>query len=115
MPTNHHGDYLFELMDFVQEFLAIRLFLVNFNFNLEASHPVTLSFMDNENLINLVKGNTCFKSKKPCFELILTTSRRSFKYSFFTKTVLSDYHYLISSMIKRTFGKKSINIPITQN
>ena len=75
------------------------------DFNLEMSHPVMLSFMNNENFINLVKGNTCFKGKGSCINLILTNRRYSFKHTSSTETGPSDHHHLISSMIK-TFEKK---------
>ena len=42
------------------------------NFNLDISQPVMLPFMYNENFINLVKGNTCFKGKDSYIDLILT-------------------------------------------
>ena len=31
-----------------------------------------LSFMNNENFINIVNGNTCFKGKGSCVDQILT-------------------------------------------
>ena len=65
-----------------------------------------LSFMNNENFINLVKGNTCFKGKGSCIDLILTNRRYSFKHTSSTETDLSDHHHLISSMMKTIFEKE---------
>ena len=65
-----------------------------------------LSFMNNENFINLVKGNACSKGKGSCIDLILTNRTYSFKNTFSTETGLSDHHRLISSMIKTTFEKE---------
>ena len=74
------------------------------DFNLEMSHPVMLSFINNENFVNLVKGNTCFKGKNSCIDLILTNRSYSFKHTSSTETDLSDHHHhLISSMMKTTF------------
>ena len=65
-----------------------------------------LSFMNNENFVNLVKGNTCFKGKGSCIDLILTNRRYSFKHTSSTETGPSDHHHLISSMTKTTFEKE---------
>ena len=75
------------------------------NFNLETSHLVMLLFMSSENLINLVKGNTCCKGKGSCVDLILT-NRRFFKCTFSSGTGLSDHHHLISLTMKTTFAKE---------
>ena len=65
-----------------------------------------LSLMNNENFINPVKGNTCFKGKGSCADLILTNRRYYFKHTSSTKTGLSDHHHLISQMMKPTFEKE---------
>ena len=65
-----------------------------------------LLFMNNENFINLVKGNTCFKGKGSCVDLILINKRYSFKHTSPTEKGLSDHHHLISSMMKTTFEKE---------
>ena len=65
-----------------------------------------LSFMNNKNFINLVKGNTCSKNKGSCIDLILTNRRYSFKHTSSTETGLSDHHHLISSMMKTIFEKE---------
>ena len=62
--------------------------------------------MNNENFINLVKGNTCFKGKGSCIEQILTNRRYSFKHTSSTEIGLSDHHHLIPSMMKTTFEKE---------
>ena len=64
-----------------------------------------LPFMNNENFINLVEGNACFKGKSSCIDLILTNRRYSFKHTSSTETGLSDHHHLIPSMMKTTFEK----------
>ena len=85
------------------------------NFNLDISHPVMLPFMNNENFINLVKGNTCFKGKGSCIDLILTNRRYSFKHTSSIETGLSDHHHLISSMMKTTFEKEEPKILVCRD
>ena len=76
----------------------------------DLSHLIMLSFMNNENFINPVKENTCFKGKVSCINLILTSRRHSFKYTSSNETGLNGHHHLISSMMKTTFEKEDSNI-----
>ena len=69
-----------------------------------------LSFKNNKNFINLVKGNTCLKGKVSCIDLILTNRRCSFKHTCLTETSLSDHHHLISSVMKTTFEKEESKV-----
>ena len=85
------------------------------DFNLKISHPVMLSFMNNENFINLVKGNTCFKGKGSCIDLILTNRSYSLKHTSSTETGLSDHHHLISSMMKTKFEKEESKVLVYRN
>ena len=58
------------------------------------------SFIKVSRLINLTKGNTCFKGQGSCTDLILTNRRLSFKHSKSYETGISDHHHLIYSMLK---------------
>ena len=51
-------------------------------------------------LINLIKGNTCFKGQGSCIDLILTNRRFPFKHSNSYETDISDHHHLIYSILK---------------
>ena len=73
------------------------------DFNLEPSNPSIVSFMNNQNLFNLVKSNTCFKGKGSCIDLILTNRKYSFKNTCSVETGLSDHHHLIYSVMKTRF------------
>ena len=73
------------------------------DFNLESSNPSIVSFMNNQNLFNLVKSNTCFKREGSCIDLILTNRRYSFKNTCSFETRLSDHHRLIYSVMKTTY------------
>ena len=59
--------------------------------------------MNNQNLFNLVKSNTCFKGEGSCIDLILTNRKYSFKNTCSFETGLSDHHHLIYSVMKTTF------------
>ena len=73
------------------------------DFNLEPSNPSIVSFMNNQNLFNLVKSNTCFKGKGSYIDLILTNRKYSFKNTCSVETGLSDHHHLIYSVMKTRF------------
>ena len=64
--------------------------------------------MNNENYINLVKGNTCFKSQGSCIDPIITNRRYSFKHTSSTETGPSEHHHLISSNIVPVHKKKDL-------
>ena len=97
-PPSHNNQFfcnsLSELLDFYSSICDNKAAFGDFN--LEISHPVMLSFINNENLLNLVKGNTVFKGKGSCIDLILTNRRYSFKHTSSTETSLSNHHHLIS-------------------
>ena len=63
-------------------------------------------FLNEYDLINLIKINTCFKGQGSCIDLILTNQKYSFKNSTSFETGLSDHHHLIYSMLKTTFHKE---------
>ena len=108
LNSQYSCDSLSELLDLYSSIYSNKP--VFGDFNLQISHPVILSFMNNENFINLVKGNTCFKGKGSCIDLILTNRRYSFKHTSSTETGLSDHHHLISSMMRTTFEKEDSKV-----
>ena len=113
LNSQYSCDSLSELLDLYSSIYSNKP--VFGDFNLQISHPVILSFMNNENFINLVKGNTCFKGKGSCIDLILTNRRYSFKHTSFIETGLSDHHHLISSMMKTTFEKEESKVLVYQD
>ena len=54
-------DTLGDLLDFYSQDYDNKVILGDFN--LEPSNPSIVSFMNSQNLFNLVKSNTCFKGK----------------------------------------------------
>ena len=73
LNNQHFCDSLSDFLDFHSSIYDNKV--VFGDFNLDISHPVMLPFKNNENFINLVKGNTCFKGKGSCIDLILTNKR----------------------------------------
>ena len=66
------------------------------------------TFLNKENITNLIKENTSFKAVGSFFDLILTILKYSFQYSTSIVTDLSDHHHLIFSMMK---GKLAVEEP----
>ena len=56
LNSQYFCDSLSELLDFYASIYDNNFFFGDFN--LEILHPVMLSFMNNENFINIVNGNT---------------------------------------------------------
>ena len=97
-------DLLGDLLDFYSQDCDNKVILGDFN--LEPSNPSIASFMNNPNLFNLVKSNTCFKDEGLCIDLILTNRKYFFKNTCFFEIGLSDHHHLIYSVMKTTFKSK---------
>ena len=60
-------------------YIILRRKVIFGNSNLNISHPVMISLLNNENFINLLKGNTCFKGNGFFIDVILTNRRPYFK------------------------------------
>ena len=105
MPPSQSNQYfldmLGDLVDFYSQDYDNKVILRDFN--LEPSNPSIASFMNNQNLFNLVKNNTCFKDEGSCIDLKLTNRKYSFKNTCSFETRLSDHHHLIYSVMKTTF------------
>ena len=52
-----------------------------------------MTLLNEHDLINLIKNNTCFKGKSSCIDLILTNRKLSFKNSTSIETGLSNHHH----------------------
>ena len=62
--------------------------------------PEINTFLNTENLSNLIEENTCFKGASSCIDLILTNSKYSFQYSSSIEIGFNDHHHLIFSKMK---------------
>ena len=72
--------------------------------NLEPDKNPMKQFIEDNNLYNLIKKPTCFKSSKGS-DLILTNKRSCFQFTNTFETGLSDCHTLIHTMFKSSFHK----------
>ena len=75
-------------------------FVIMGDFNAQRLDSAMKDFIKVNCLINLIKENTWFKEQGSCIDLILTSSRFSFKHSNSYKTGISDHHHLINSTLK---------------
>ena len=75
--------------------------------SLETSNNQHLcSLLEKHDLINIVKGPTCFRSSKGrCIDLILTNKRHSLMKAQSFETGFSDHHHLIYTILKTTYSK----------
>ena len=81
-------------------------FMVVGDFNLEPDNESLKNFMNANDLYNLVKEKTCFKSiDGTCIDLILTNRKHSFQFTGALETGSSDYHLLVHTMMKSTYTK----------
>ena len=66
------------------------------NFNFQPTNQILETFLENNSFVNLIKSNTCFKSKPGSFiDLILTNTPKQFQNSGEIETGISDHHALI--------------------
>ena len=80
------------------------------DFNMQPTNRILETFLEDNSFVNLIKSNTCFKSKSgSCIDLILTNKPKSFQNSGVMETGVSDHHALIFSFLKTTFTKMPPN------
>ena len=71
------------------------------------------TFVVDNDFINIIKWNTCFKaSTGTCIDLILTNKRKSFQNTGVIDTGISGHHLLIFSFLK-TFTKIPPNVIVS--
>ena len=90
-------------------------YLIMGDFNLEPHDKRLGYFLNSNNLVNLVKTNTCFKDSGSCIDSILTNRKYSFKNTTSYETVLSDHHHIILTMLQTTFQQKEPKCLIYRN
>ena len=95
---------LSDLLDFYSNHYDNKVILDDFN--LKPTDPLMMTFLNEHDLINLIKNNTCFKREDSYIDLILINRKFLFKSSTSFETGLSDHHHLIYSMLKTTFHKE---------
>ena len=78
-------------------------YLIMGDFKLESDNTVLTNSLDSNNLTNLIKTNTCFKSKGLSIDLILTNMNYSFTNTSSYETGLSDHHHMTYTTLKFSF------------
>ena len=87
-------------------------FLILGDFNNEEDYHEIRNFLDAYGLKNLVKAATCFKSdaNPRTIDLILTNRKRCFSNTLTIETGLSDFHLMVSTVLKSGFVKRGPKI-----
>ena len=76
------------------------------DFNATPSNPHLLKFFEDQNLKNLIKNPTCFKSLQgSTIDLILTNNIYLFQKTQSFETGVSDHHHLICTMLKTKYQR----------
>ena len=83
-------------------------FLIAGDFNVQEEELSLQYFLHQYGAVNMVKENTCFKSKDnpSCIDLLLTNSNKSFHNTTTISTGLSDFHKMTITVMKTTFVKQ---------
>ena len=103
-PSQDSGFFIHSLKEIIDHFATkYDNHLIMGDFNMEPNNCMFKSFLDSNNLTNLIKTNTCFKGKGSSIDLILTNRKYSFKYTSSYETGLSDHHHMIYAMLKSSF------------
>ena len=80
------------------------------DFNMQPTNQILKTFLEDNSFVNLIKSNTCFKSKPgSCIDLILTNKPKSFQTTGVMETGISDHNVLIFLFLKTNFAKMSPN------
>ena len=82
------------------------------DFNASIEDSFMKNFCENYDLKSLIKKPTCFKNpeKPSCIDLTLINKPRSFIKTDVIETGLSDYHKLVTTVIKMHFAKSEPSI-----
>ena len=77
------------------------------DFNIDGEEEILQEFLFEQNVKNLVKDKTCFKSieNPSCIDLFLTNSSLSFQNTTTLATGLLDLHKMAVTVMKTTFPK----------
>ena len=107
-PPSQDSEFFSNLLTVILDHFtkAYDNYLIMGDFNLELLDKRLGYFLNSNNLVNLVKTNTCFKGNGSCTDLILTNRKYSFKNITSYETVLNDHHHMILTMLNTTFQQK---------
>ena len=80
-PPTQDSEFFLNLLTIILDHFtkAYDNYLIMGDFNLELHDKRLGYFLNSNNLVNLVKTNTCFKDSGSCIDSILTNRKYSFK------------------------------------
>ena len=101
------ADFLNQLSFALDKYSSYERTLLAGDFNIDKEEEVLQDFLLEQNVKNLVKEKTCFKSMEnpSCIDLLLTNSPLSFQSTTTVETGLSDFHKMAVTVMKTTFPK----------
>ena len=76
------------------------------DFSMQPTNQILKTFLEDNSFVNLIKSNTCFKSKPgSCIDLILTNKPKKIQNTGVMEAGISDHHTFIFPFLKTTFPK----------
>ena len=101
------SDFLEQLRFGLDKYSSYEKILVAGDFNIDIKEDILDEFLFEQNLDNLVKEPTCYKSidNPSCIDLFLTNTRPCFQNTTTVETGLSDFHKMALTVMKTTFPK----------
>ena len=100
-------DFLEQMVFALDKYSSYDRILLAGDFNVDKEEEKLQNFLFEQNLKNLVKEDTCFKSisNPSCIDLFLTNSVPSFQHTTTLTTGLSDFHNMVVTVMRSTFPK----------
>ena len=101
------SDFLEQLSFALDKYSSYEKMLIAGDFNIDREEEIMEDFLFEQNLKNLVKDKTCFKSNEnpSCIDLYLSNCPSSFQNTTTVETGLSDFHRMVVTVMKTTFPK----------
>ena len=101
------NDFLEEIGFALDKYSSYDKVLLAGDFNIDKEEEILQEFLFEQNMNNIVKDNTCYKSieNPSCIDLFLTSSPQCFQNTTTIATGLSDFHKMVVTVMKTTFPK----------
>ena len=101
------NDYLQQLSFAIDKYSSYDKILLAGDFNIDIEEEIIEDFLFEQDLKNIVKEKTCFKSAEnpSCIDLFLTNTAASFQNTTTVTTGLSDFHKMVVTVMKTTYPK----------
>ena len=105
--SDHESDFLDQISFALDNYSSYEKFLLAGDFNIDGEEEILQEFLFEQNVKNLVKHKTCFKSSEnpSCIDLFLTNSSLSFQNTATVTTGLFDFRKMAVTAMKTAFPK----------